>query len=137
MNLDFKRPRGKAKKMADEMDVDLTDPKIVREFKKIQMERLEELKSKRDPNYKPPSNRPQYNPRKQGWGRDPNEADIEIDARYERQNNEKLYKAKHWMKKLEGMIAHKDDLAIGSGESSHSIRSARSFESVAHHIAGY
>ena len=46
MNLDFKNPRGKAKKMADDMGIDLTDPKIVREFKKIQMERLEELKSK-------------------------------------------------------------------------------------------
>ena len=29
MNLDFTRPKGKAKQMAEEMNIDMTDPKIL------------------------------------------------------------------------------------------------------------
>lgn len=45
MNLDFTKPREKAKEMALEMGIDLTDPVVIREFQKIQTERLKELKA--------------------------------------------------------------------------------------------
>lgn len=44
MNLDFERPKEKAKAMADEMGIDLTDPIVIEEFKRMQQERLKELK---------------------------------------------------------------------------------------------
>lgn len=44
MNLDFTKPREKAKMMADEMGIDLTDPVVIGEFKKMQKDRLRELK---------------------------------------------------------------------------------------------
>jgi len=36
MNLDFSKPKGKAKQMADELGVDITDPSLVSEFKRLQ-----------------------------------------------------------------------------------------------------
>lgn len=44
MNLDFSKPRAKAKDLAMEMGIDLTDPVVIREFQKIQDERLKELR---------------------------------------------------------------------------------------------
>lgn len=35
MNLDFTRPKEKARKQAEEVGLDLTDPQVVAEFKKI------------------------------------------------------------------------------------------------------
>ena len=44
MNLDFTKPRPKAKEMAMEMGIDLTDQVVIREFQKIQSDRLKELR---------------------------------------------------------------------------------------------
>ena len=48
MNLDFTKPRAKAKEMALEMGIDLTDPVVIGEFQKIQNERLKELRAVKD-----------------------------------------------------------------------------------------
>lgn len=48
MNLDFTKPRAKAKEMADEMGIDLTDPVVVQEFQKMQQNRLIELKNAKE-----------------------------------------------------------------------------------------
>ncbi len=53
MNLDFTKPKGNAKKLADELGLDILDPQLIEGFKKLQQERIEELKKKRNPNYKP------------------------------------------------------------------------------------
>ena len=45
MNLDFTKPRPKAKEMASEMGIDLTDPVVIREFQKIQTDRLKEIRA--------------------------------------------------------------------------------------------
>lgn len=48
MNLDFTKPRPKAKEMASEMGIDLTDPVVIREFQKIQTDRLKEIRAIKD-----------------------------------------------------------------------------------------
>jgi len=45
MNLDFERPRPKAQEMALEMGIDLTDEVVIREFKKIQSNRMKEVRA--------------------------------------------------------------------------------------------
>jgi hypothetical protein len=53
MNLDFTKPRAKAKAMADEMGIDLTDEVVISEFKKMQEDRLKELRDVKDGKKKP------------------------------------------------------------------------------------
>lgn len=48
MNLDFNRPKPKAKELAMEMGIDLTDPVVISEFQKLQRDRLQEMKDIRD-----------------------------------------------------------------------------------------
>ena len=48
MNLDFTRPKPKAKELAMEMGIDLTDPVVIGEFQKLQRDRLQEMKDIRD-----------------------------------------------------------------------------------------
>ena len=48
MNLDFSRPKPKAKELAMEMGIDLTDPVVITEFQKLQKDRLQEMKDIRD-----------------------------------------------------------------------------------------
>jgi DNA repair exonuclease SbcCD nuclease subunit len=48
MNLDFTKPRQKAKEMALEMGIDLTDQVVIREFQKVQGERLIELRAAKE-----------------------------------------------------------------------------------------
>ena len=48
MNLDFNRPKPKAKELAMEMGIDLTDPVVISEFQKLQRNRLQEMKDIRD-----------------------------------------------------------------------------------------
>lgn len=48
MNLDFTRPKAKAKELALEMGIDLTDPVVISEFQKLQRDRLQEMKDIRD-----------------------------------------------------------------------------------------
>lgn len=50
MNLDFSKPRSKAKQMSDEMGIDLTDPIVIQEFQKMQQNRLKELQDVRQGN---------------------------------------------------------------------------------------
>lgn len=45
MNLDFSKPKEKAKREAKEMGIDLADPAVIREFQKIQNERLNEMRN--------------------------------------------------------------------------------------------
>jgi len=35
MNLDFTKPKGKAKKMADDLGLDINDATLIQEFKKL------------------------------------------------------------------------------------------------------
>mmetsp|Transcript_40280 Transcript_40280/g.29696 ORF Transcript_40280/g.29696 Transcript_40280/m.29696 type:complete len:171 (+) Transcript_40280:804-1316(+) len=44
MNLDFSRPTAKMQKMASEHGIDLNDPLVLEEFKKIQMQNLEDVR---------------------------------------------------------------------------------------------
>lgn len=53
MNLDFSRPKEKAKAMAEEMGIDLTDPVVINEFKKMQKDRLKDLRDIKDGKKKP------------------------------------------------------------------------------------
>mmetsp|Transcript_12625 Transcript_12625/g.11169 ORF Transcript_12625/g.11169 Transcript_12625/m.11169 type:complete len:133 (-) Transcript_12625:30-428(-) len=48
MNLDFTKPRPKAKEMSEEMGIDLTDEVVINEFKKMQKERLKEVKDMKE-----------------------------------------------------------------------------------------
>jgi predicted transcriptional regulator len=48
MNLDFTKPREKAKEIAMEMGIDLTDQVVIREFQKVQNERLIELRAAKE-----------------------------------------------------------------------------------------
>jgi len=45
MNLDFTKPRPKAQEMAAEMGIDLTDEVVIKEFKRMQSDRLKEVKA--------------------------------------------------------------------------------------------
>lgn len=45
MNLDFTKPRGKALEMATEMNIDLNNSGVIDEIKKIQKQKLEELRA--------------------------------------------------------------------------------------------
>lgn len=53
LNLDFKRPRKKAMEEAEKNGIDLHDPLVIAEFKKIQTERLNDLRKKKNPEFKP------------------------------------------------------------------------------------
>lgn len=99
MNLDFTRPKGKAKQKADEMGLDLTDPQIIKEFKKIQQERIEELKAKRDTNYKPKP-KDVKNPLAIEVS-DFKDEDMTYDAEIAEQNMQKIIDAAAFLKKVE------------------------------------
>lgn len=43
MNLDFTRPKEKMIKLANELGIDIKDPILIGEFKKLQQERIDEL----------------------------------------------------------------------------------------------
>ena len=43
MNLDFQKPTQKLKKLADKNQIDLLDPKVINEFKKIQYQNLKDI----------------------------------------------------------------------------------------------
>ena len=53
MNLDFNKPKEKQRKDALEKGVDLTDPRIVSQFKLVQKQRLQELRKRTEPGYDP------------------------------------------------------------------------------------
>lgn len=53
MNLDFTKPRKKAMEEAEKNGIDLHDPLVIDEFKKIQSERLNDLRKKKNPEFKP------------------------------------------------------------------------------------
>ena len=44
MNMDFSKPTSKMRKMAEEHGIDLTDPKVIEEFKKIQLQNLDDVR---------------------------------------------------------------------------------------------
>lgn len=44
MNLDFSRPTEKMKNLAKEHNIDLTDPGVIEEFKKIQKQNLKDIR---------------------------------------------------------------------------------------------
>ena len=44
MNLDFSKPTEKMKTLAKEHNIDLTDPNVIKEFKKIQQQNLKDIR---------------------------------------------------------------------------------------------
>ena len=44
MNLDFSRPTEKMRALAKEHNIDLTDPHVIKEFKKIQQQNLDDIR---------------------------------------------------------------------------------------------
>lgn len=44
MNLDFKKPTAKLREMARKNNIDLTEPSVIEEFRRIQNQNLEDIR---------------------------------------------------------------------------------------------